>query len=289
MAKVLEIKNLTKKYGDKVILNEISFSLEKGEVCGFLGPNGAGKTTTMKIIVDLLEKTSGEIKYDKDIKIAYLQDVPQFYEFYTIKEYLEFLLSLNKKDFNKIDEILGLVGLKKEKDKQIKKLSRGLRQRVGIAASIINEPDILILDEPVSALDPIGRKEIFDLIQKLKGKMSIIFSSHILSDVERICDQIIIINNGHILLDKKISDISLDNNILTIDFINEDDVKKFKKEYKKDININNNIVEIQTDDINNTQLKIFEILLNKKINVNYISIKKRNLEEIFVSEVNKNE
>lgn len=289
MEKILDIKKLTKKYGDKVILNEISFSLEKGEVCGLLGPNGAGKTTTMKIIVDLLEKTSGEIIYDKDIKIAYLQDVPQFYEFYTIKEYLEFLLSLNKKNFDRVDDILGLVGLKNEKNKEIKKLSRGLRQRVGIAASIINEPDILILDEPVSALDPIGRKEIFDLIQKLKGKMSIIFSSHILSDVERVCDQIIIINKGNILLNKKISEIALDNNILTIDFINEEDTTKFKKQYKGDITTNGNTLEIKTDDINSTELEIFSILASKKINVNSISIKKNNLEEIFVSEVNKNE
>ena len=232
MSKILTVNNLTKKYGEKIVLNGISFSLEKGEVCGFLGPNGAGKTTTMKIIVNLLEKTSGDIIYDDNIKISYLQDVPEFYDFYKVNEYLEFLLSLNNdKNLKRIDEILSLVGLNKERDKQIKKLSRGLRQRLGIASSIINNPDILILDEPVSALDPMGRKEIFDLIEKLKGDMSIIFSSHILSDAQRICDQVIIIDNGNILLDKKIEEIALNNNILTIDFINEEDVKSFKKAY----------------------------------------------------------
>ena len=290
MSKILTVNNLTKKYGEKIVLNGISFSLEKGEVCGFLGPNGASKTTTMKIIVNLLEKTSGDIIYDDNIKISYLQDVPEFYDFYKVNEYLEFLLSLNNdKNLKRIDEILSLVGLNKERDKQIKKLSRGLRQRLGIASSIINNPDILILDEPVSALDPMGRKEIFDLIEKLKGDMSIIFSSHILSDAQRICDQVIIIDNGNILLDKKIEEIALNNNILTIDFINEEDVKSFKKAYKKDIDINKNIVEIETSDISNTQFEIFNILSKNKINVNSISIKKNSLEEIFVSEVKRHE
>ena len=290
MAKVLEIKNLTKKYGNKVILDNISFSLEKGKVCGFLGPNGAGKTTTMKIIVDLLEKDGGQILYDEATKISYLQDVPQFYEFYTISEYLEFLLSLNdNNDLKKIDEVLKLVGLTKEKDKVIKRLSRGLRQRLGIAASIINDPDILILDEPVSALDPIGRKEIFDLINKLKGKMSIIFSSHILSDAERICDQIIIIDGGKILLDKKVSEISISTNKLIIEFMNDEDLDKFKKKYGKEIEVNSNLVEIESDDISNEQLIIFDILLKNKICVNSIDIKKQGLEDIFVSEVSKNE
>lgn len=290
MAKVLEIKNLTKKYGNKVILDNISFSLEKGKVCGFLGPNGAGKTTTMKIIVDLLEKDGGQILYDNATKISYLQDVPQFYEFYTISEYLEFLLSLNdNSDLKKIDEVLKLVGLTKEKDKVIKRLSRGLRQRLGIAASIINDPDILILDEPVSALDPIGRKEIFDLINKLKGKMSIIFSSHILSDAERICDQIIIIDCGKILLDKKVNEISISTNKLIIEFMNGEDLDKFKKKYGKEIEVNSNLVEIESDDINNEQLIIFDILLKNKICVNSIDIKKQGLEDIFVSEVSKNE
>lgn len=290
MAKVLEIKNLTKKYGNKVILDNISFSLEKGKVCGFLGPNGAGKTTTMKIIVDLLEKDGGQILYDNATKISYLQDVPQFYEFYTISEYLEFLLSLNdNNDLKKIDEVLKLVGLTKEKDKVIKRLSRGLRQRLGIAASIINDPDILILDEPVSALDPIGRKEIFDLINKLKGKMSIIFSSHILSDAERICDQIIIIDGGKILLDKKVNEISISTNKLIIEFMNGEDLDKFKKKYGKEIEVNSNLVEIESDDINNEQLIIFDILLKSKICVNSIDIKKQGLEDIFVSEVSKNE
>lgn len=290
MAKVLEIKNLTKKYGNKVILDNISFSLEKGKVCGFLGPNGAGKTTTMKIIVDLLEKDGGQILYDNATKISYLQDVPQFYEFYTISEYLEFLLSLNdNSDLKKIDEVLKLVGLTKEKDKVIKRLSRGLRQRLGIAASIINDPDILILDEPVSALDPIGRKEIFDLINKLKGKMSIIFSSHILSDAERICDQIIIIDGGKILLDKKVNEISISTNKLIIEFMNGEDLDKFKKKYGKEIEVNSNLVEIESDDINNEQLIIFDILLKSKICVNSIDIKKQGLEDIFVSEVSKNE
>ena len=290
MTKILEVKNLVKTYKNKVVLDNISFSLEKGCVCGFLGPNGAGKTTTMKIIVDLISKTSGDVLYDKSITLSYLQDVPQFYEFYSVYEYLDFLLDLDGcKDKRRIDEILELVGLSKQKSVIIKKLSRGLRQRVGIASSIINNPDILILDEPVSALDPIGRKEIFDLIGKLKGNMTIIFSSHILSDVEKICDQIIIIDSGKILLDKNVKDLSFDNNIVMVEFNNNDDAKKFEKKFKKISIVEDNIVEIKSDDVNKLQQKIFKVLLDEQLIVNSICIKKSTLEEIFISEVSKNE
>lgn len=289
MTKVLEVKNLTKKYKNKKVLDNVSFSLEKGSVCGFLGPNGAGKTTTMKIIVGLIDKTSGDVIYDKNIVISYLQDVPQFYEFYTVYEYLEFLFNLKgNADKKKIDDVLELVGLSNYKTHIIKKLSRGLRQRVGIASSIINEPDILILDEPVSALDPIGRKEIFDLIGKLKGNMTIIFSSHILSDAEKICDQVIIIDSGKILLDKKINEISLNNNTLKIEFIDEKDLSKFKKKYKKELRDYDNVIEVESNDINSLEQDIFKILMENKIVVNSISIKKNTLEEIFISEVSKN-
>ena len=289
MTKILEIKNLVKKYGSKKVLDDVSFSLEKGCVCGFLGPNGAGKTTTMKIIVGLLEKTSGEVIKQDDVSISYLQDVPQFYEFYSVYEYLDFLLDLkNDDDKSRIDKVLELVGLSKHKSTIIKKLSRGLRQRVGIASSIINKPDILILDEPVSALDPIGRKEIFDLIDKLSGNMTIIFSSHILSDAEKICDQIIIIDSGKILMNKKVNEIELDNNILKIEFNNEKDLNKFVKKYKDVLNKYDNTVEIEAVDIKKTQEKIFNILLELSLVVSSISIKKNTLEEIFISEVSKN-
>ena len=191
MSSILRLDKVTKMYDDKVVVSNASFEVEKGKVYGLLGPNGAGKTTIMKIIMNVINCERGSVECSDGLKIKYLQDVPQFYEFYTINEYLNFILDISHY----------------KKDKGIKKLSRGLRQKVGIASTIIDEPDVLILDEPVSALDPFGRKEMFDIIVSLKGKVTIIFSSHILTDIERVCDHVLLINKGKIILDKDIKDI----------------------------------------------------------------------------------
>ena len=288
MSKILSVENLTKTYHTERVLDHVSFEIEAGSVVGLLGPNGAGKTTTMKIIMDLVPKTSGQVHYDDKMKIIYLQDVPEFYDFYQVKEFLWFILELNH--FNedkksKIEETLKLVGLENEKDKRVKSLSRGLRQRLGIASSIIMSPDILILDEPVSALDPIGRKEVFDLIGKLKGKMSIIFSSHILSDIERICDHVILLDKGTILLNKSINDIQLDERVLMIEFSEAEGVRIFKDKWNEDVEISNKTVSIVTKDLVQTQGSVFEILQREMLLVESVHIKKVNLEDVFLKEV----
>ncbi|MDF2536727.1 MAG: transporter ATP-binding protein [Bacillales bacterium] len=288
MSKILSVENLSKTYQTLRVLNNVSFEIEAGSVVGLLGPNGAGKTTTMKIIMDLVPKTSGRIHYDDKTKIIYLQDVPEFYDFYQVKEFLWFILDLNhfKEDKkSKIEETLQLVGLENEKDKRVKSLSRGLRQRLGIASSIIMNPDLLILDEPVSALDPIGRKEVFDLIGKLKGKMSIIFSSHILSDIERICDHVILLDKGTILLNKSINDIQLDEQVLIIEFSNEEGVLIFKDKWNEDVEISNKTISIVTKDLVKTQGSVFDILQKEKLLVESVHIKKVNLEDVFLREV----
>ena len=226
--------------------------------------------------------------------MKYLRDVPEFYEFYTIKEYLEFILNITNYERDKVSrikEILSLLNLNDYEDVKVKKLSRGLRQKVGIASVIVDEPDILILDEPVSALDPIGRKEIFDIIVSLKGKTTIIFSSHILNDVERVCDQIVLINQGKIVLDKFIEELSLDKKILMVEFINRDDLMMFKENNSYECNFSENIkncLEIHSEDISKLEKEIFSFLSKKNILVNSVSIKKESLEEIFLKEVKKN-
>lgn len=288
MSKILRVENLTKIYNSTKVLNNVSFEIEAGSVVGLLGPNGAGKTTTMKIIMDLIPKTSGHVIYDSNISIIYLQDVPEFYDFYQVKEYLKFILELNRfkgDKKSKIDETVKLVGLETELNKRIKSLSRGLRQRLGIASSIIMNPDVLILDEPVSALDPIGRKEVFDLIGRLKGKISIIFSSHILSDIERICDHVILLDKGSILLDKPMSDIQLDDRVLVIEFSESEAVQTFMDEWKEETEVQGKTLSIMTKNLTQTQNKVFEILYQKGLVVESVHLKKVNLEDVFLKEV----
>ncbi|MDF2556971.1 MAG: transporter ATP-binding protein [Bacillales bacterium] len=288
MSSILSVENLTKMYKSVCVLNNVSFEIKAGSVVGLLGPNGAGKTTTMKIIMDLIPKTTGRIHYDNKTRIIYLQDVPEFYDFYQVKEYLKFILELNqfKGDIkSKIEETVKLVGLEAELNKRIKSLSRGLRQRLGIASSIIMKPDVLILDEPVSALDPIGRKEVFDLIGQLKGKMSIIFSSHILSDIERICDHVILLDKGSILLNKSISDIQLDDRVLVIEFNDVETLRIFSDEWKETLEIKEKTISITTKNLTQSQNKVFEILHKKGLMVESVHLKKINLEDIFLKEV----
>lgn len=288
MSKILTVENISKIYHSTKVLNNISFEIEAGSVVGLLGPNGAGKTTTMKIIMDLIPKSSGRVIYDSNIRIIYLQDVPEFYDFYQVKEYLKFILELNQfkgDKKSKIEETVKLVGLESELNKRIKSLSRGLRQRLGIASSIIMNPDVLILDEPVSALDPIGRKEVFDLISQLKGQMSIIFSSHILSDIERICDHIILVDKGNILLDKSMSDIQLDDRILIVEFYELESAKIFMNEWNDDAEITGKTISIMTKNLVEAQKKIFEILHKKELLIESVHLKKVDLEDVFLKEV----
>ena len=294
MSSILRLDKVTKMYDDKVVVSNASFEVEKGKVYGLLGPNGAGKTTIMKIIMNVINCERGSVECSDGLKIKYLQDVPQFYEFYTINEYLNFILDIShyKKDKDsRINEVLELLNLVEYKDKGIKKLSRGLRQKVGIASTIIDEPDVLILDEPVSALDPFGRKEMFDIIVSLKGKVTIIFSSHILTDIERVCDHVLLINKGKIILDKDIKDITLEKNTLVVNFKSRDDLMKIKEKLEYPSCFSERIkdcLEIDCEDVSKCQKYIFKLLIDNDVVANCISLKKENLEEIFLREVRNN-
>ena len=208
---ILTIRNLEKRFGDKEVLRGLSLSIPKGSVFGFVGRNGAGKTTTMKAILGLMKIDGGEILVDGERvvfgetatnrMIGYLPDVPEFYPFMTAREYLVLCgesLSMPKQEaYARADELLSLVGLEGETHR-IKGFSRGMKQRLGIAQALFCRPKLLICDEPTSALDPIGRKEILDLLLSVKEETTVLFSTHILSDVERICTDIALLNNGTI-------------------------------------------------------------------------------------------
>lgn len=291
MEDVLVLENVSKSYVDKVVVDNVNFKIKKGSVCGLLGPNGAGKTTIMKIIMDQVKCDRGSVYYKEGLKIKFLQDVPEFYDFYTVNEYLNFILEITHFEGNKeerINDVFELLNIKEYSENVIKKLSRGLRQKVGIASVIIDKPDILILDEPVSALDPIGRKEMFDIILSFKGETTIIFSSHILSDVERICDQIVLINKGKIILDNEINKLFFDKQILSVEFKNKEELEFIKENINYESNFDENIencLEIYSEDISKLQKEIFSLLAKKNISVNCIKIKKDSLEDIFLKEV----
>lgn len=218
---MVEIKNLVKNYGSKTAVDDISFSIKSGEVVGFLGPNGAGKSTTMNIITGYLSATSGTVEIDGmdifkeplEVKrlIGFLPEQPPLYVDMTVYEYLSFVFDLKGSDFNKrehLNEVMEKVKILDVKSRLIKNLSKGYRQRVGIAGAIIGNPKFIIFDEPTVGLDPVQIIEIRNLIRSLGKNHTVILSTHILSEVQAICDRVIIINEGKIIANEKTADLN---------------------------------------------------------------------------------
>ena len=218
---MIEVSGLSKRYGSFLAVDNVSFSIGKGEIVGFLGPNGAGKSTIMNIITGYLSLTRGNVTVDGfDIseepeqakkRIGYLPEIPPLYNYMKVREYLNFIYDLKKVKFPKnahIEEVERLVKVDNVKNRLIKNLSKGYRQRVGFAAALIGNPDILILDEPTVGLDPKQIIEIRNLISKLGKNHTIILSSHILSEIQAVCKRVIIINRGQIVADDMLSNLS---------------------------------------------------------------------------------
>lgn len=211
---MIEVKNIVKKYGDKYAVNDISFTVNRGEIVGFLGPNGAGKSTTMNILTGYLSATSGTVKIDgNDILeeptrakklIGFLPELPPLYMDMTVKEYLDFVYDLKGCKFPRrphINEICELIKITDVYNRMIKNLSKGYKQRVGFAQALIGNPPVLILDEPTVGLDPRQIIEIRNLVKKLGKTHTVILSTHILQEVQSVCDRIIVINKGQLVAD----------------------------------------------------------------------------------------
>src|SRR5580704_5530774 len=213
----IEVKDLTKTYGEQKALDNISFQIPKGEIVGFLGPNGAGKSTTMKIITGYLHQDAGnalvcgfnvrEEPLETKKKIGYLPESNPLYEDMYIREYLDFVADIHrvKKKKEKIESVIKTVGLTPESRKKVGQLSKGYKQRVGLAAALIHDPEVLILDEPTSGLDPNQIIEIREVIKNLGKNKTVLFSSHILQEVEALCDRVVIINRGKLVADSPLS------------------------------------------------------------------------------------
>lgn len=217
---MLEISGLKKSFGNKEVLRGVNLTVPEHSVFGFIGKNGTGKTTTMKAILGLVKGNAGEIRVNGEHVrygntptnrfIGYLPDVPAFYPFMTAKEYLRFCGELCGMDHITIrkrsEELLALVGLEGERHR-IKGYSRGMKQRLGIAQALFHHPKLLICDEPTSALDPVGRKEILDILYNVRTQTTVLFSTHILSDVERICTEVALLNDGIVKLQGTLADL----------------------------------------------------------------------------------
>ncbi len=208
----IELAGVSKRFGEVLALDGVDLVVPRGRIFGFLGPNGAGKTTTIRLLTGLARPTAGSVRVlDHDVRtggtviasrIGYLPDVPSFYEWMTGEEYLAFTASLHRLEasvarerIGVLLEAAGLAGVRTS----IGGYSRGMKQRLGIAQALVNAPDLLILDEPTSALDPIGRKEVLDMIEALAARVTVFFSTHILGDAERVCDEVAILDRGRVV------------------------------------------------------------------------------------------
>jgi len=240
----ISVNKLSKNYGSQKAVNQVSFTINKGEIVGFLGPNGAGKSTTMKMITGYLESDSGEIEVcgipviedgiDTKKKIGYLPEANPLYADMYVREYLGFIAGVHKiKDQrSRIEEVIHTVGLTPEANKKIGQLSKGYKQRVGLAAALVHDPEVLILDEPTSGLDPNQIIEIRDVIKKLGQNKTVLFSSHIMQEVEAICDRVIIINKGNIVADDKLQNLQKNatgHQYVLVEFKGAVDIELLKK------------------------------------------------------------
>ena len=211
----LEISNLTKKFGEQTALNNINIEIKKNEIIGLLGPNGAGKSTLMKSVVGVIKIDEGKIIFDgKDItenevlskkNIGFLPENNPLYQEMYVKEYLQFVANIHGISNEKVEEIINLVGITPEKNKKISQLSKGYKQRVGLAQAILHEPNLLILDEPTNGLDPNQIVEIRNVIKEIGKEKTVILSTHIMQEVEALCSRVIPIHNGNIVQDTDIA------------------------------------------------------------------------------------
>ncbi len=212
---VLEISDLTKRYGKLTALAGLNLTLHDGTVHGLVGPNGAGKTTMLSVISGLRRKTSGEIIFGVPTnKVMLMPDTPDFFPFLTAREIVDLARYPFRKEVSEesVTEVIELVGLGDSIDRRVGGFSRGMKQRLGLATTLIGEPQLLLLDEPCSALDPIGRREILDVILRLKSKSTVLFSTHLLSDVEAVCDSVTVVDHGKTLYEGTVSGIRKSKN-----------------------------------------------------------------------------
>ena len=304
----IEVNNLSKMYGAQIAVNAISFAIAKGEIVGFLGPNGAGKSTTMKMITGYLVADAGTVSVAGEMvspdslsakkKIGYLPEAnPLYYEMY-VREYLAFISALHeiKNPKQAIEQVIQSTGLTVEANKKIGQLSKGYKQRVGLAAALIHDPEVLILDEPTAGLDPNQLAEIRELIQQLGKNKTILFSSHILQEVQAICDRVIIIDKGKLVADDTLSNLQKASNgdaIVTVAFKEMIDpslltllnpviqVETIQPIGDHSVASKGSVFKLTTSQPDSVKTQLLELSLKNKLNIVSLQSETNSLEDIF--------
>jgi ABC-2 type transport system ATP-binding protein len=297
----IEVKDLVKIYGEQKALDSISFTVGKGEIVGFLGPNGAGKSTTMKILTGYLGQDGGqaivcglsvaEHPLATKKKIGYLPEANPLYPDMYVREYLDFIADVHHLADKKarIEAVIALVGLTPESKKRLGQLSKGYRQRVGLAAALLHEPEVLILDEPTSGLDPNQIIEIREVIKRLGKDKTILFSSHILQEVEALCDRVVIINKGKLVADSKLSLLRAQNNdissVATIRVafreLPESALLEGLDGVQSVMHLSDGQWELQTSSPDRVKKQLMELALQNNWNIITLQSETRSLEDVF--------
>jgi len=291
----IEVQNISKNYGSQKALDNVSFSVKKGEIVGFLGPNGAGKSTLMKILTTYITADEGKAEVNgNDVSVnqkmvqqsvGYLPEHNPLYLDLYVREYLEFNADVYKVSKSRIEEVIELTGLSPESHKKIGQLSKGYRQRVGLATALLHNPDVLILDEPTTGLDPNQLVEIRNVIKNVGKDKTVFLSTHIMQEVEAICDRVIIINNGKIVTDKKLDKLvsEVTTQVIEVEFdkaVNEELFAKLSDliNYR---NTQGNVWELTFETEVDMRSALFDFAHDNGLKTLQISLKSKNLEEIF--------
>ena len=290
----IKVEQLTKVYGNQKALNKVSFKVDNPEVVGFLGPNGAGKSTMMKILTTFLSATEGQAEVNgfdvsvnaKEVQqsVGYLPEHNPLYLDMYVREYLAFNANLQNVDISKIEEIIRLTGLTPEAHKKIEQLSKGYRQRVGLACALLHDPDVLILDEPTTGLDPNQLVEIRSLIKTIGQEKTVFLSTHIMQEVEAMCDRVIIINKGEIVADKKLKELREGKDqivIVEFDFRVEDAFLKKLPKVKSVVNTHDFVYEITFATQDDMRSHVFDFAHDNQLKILQLNLKNTSLESLF--------
>ncbi|MBN8194410.1 ABC transporter ATP-binding protein [Bacillus sp. NTK074B] len=298
---VLEVAYLEKRYREKLAVKNVSFGLKEGACTALLGPNGAGKTTILKMLAGIVRPTRGSIHTavpSEDIRemIGYLPQYPAFFEWMTGMEFLIFsgeISGMAKGDSRKqAEELIAMVGLQEGKDRKVGQYSGGMKQRLGIAQALIHKPLLLILDEPVSALDPFGRREVLELLKSLNKETTILFSTHILNDAEQICDEVLFLHDGELIEGGPIEEVKARYNRLKIKLHFDEDSKKFfgflkEKEWIHNIISDGKQLSFEVSDLERDRSRIFSCISEYGWDVTKFESSQQSLEEVFMEVMNR--
>lgn len=298
---VVEVRQLQKTFKGKEAVRGLDFDLEQGKVIALLGPNGAGKTTTLRMLSGLLKPTNGTIRFsesseEEDIR-KYIGFLPQYPSFHTWMTGIEFLIyvgqlaHLSKAEAKeRADQLLKKVGIADAANRRIGKYSGGMKQRLGIAQAMIHQPQLLMLDEPVSSLDPIGRREVLQLMEELKEQTTILFSTHILGDAEEICDELLLMHNGEILESGPIHELQTKHQTSLLEIITQDNPEMYIERLKSfesvdDCHLEKDKLLVAVNDMDKARTEILQAALQEKWPLIKFELRRTTLEEMFMKVV----